>query len=181
MQWMNSCAFKYLNQVSFTHSSGKISSKSVRYAWATDWLKSFFLGQNPANGAQFGCSALPGHESSFQENFKRTLDYAKALNCKKQEAALSMMKCLELILAFRSQDSHNGRQATEPGCTWSRRSVSEVRADKSFAASANGLLSGICASPAICWNRAGSSVSSSRSIITVFRATTWTATRKVPY
>lgn len=39
------------------------------------------LGTKP-EGA-FGCTALPNMENEFRANFQRTLEYAKALNCKK--------------------------------------------------------------------------------------------------
>lgn len=42
-----------------------------------------FAGKPPAKGTEFGCSALPNFENEFQQNFQRTLEYAKALNCKK--------------------------------------------------------------------------------------------------
>ncbi|XP_055299237.1 putative hydroxypyruvate isomerase [Sitodiplosis mosellana] len=39
------------------------------------------LGTKPE--AAFGCAALPNMENEFRANFQRTLEYAKALNCKK--------------------------------------------------------------------------------------------------
>lgn len=35
-----------------------------------------------AEGA-FGCAALPNLENEFRDNFQKTLEYAKALNCNK--------------------------------------------------------------------------------------------------
>lgn len=38
-------------------------------------------GQVP--GGEFGCSAMPDKEKEFKSNLQRTIEYAKALNCKK--------------------------------------------------------------------------------------------------
>lgn len=42
-----------------------------------------FTGTPVPKGGEFGCGALPNFENEFQQNFQRTLKYAKALNCKK--------------------------------------------------------------------------------------------------
>lgn len=41
----------------------------------------FDLGTKPE--ASFGCAALPNYETEFRTNFSKTLEYAKAFNCKK--------------------------------------------------------------------------------------------------
>lgn len=43
--------------------------------------KKRFAGSIPE--ASFGCAALPTLEVEFRNNFDKTLEYAKAFNCKK--------------------------------------------------------------------------------------------------
>ena len=52
--------------------------------WNLDRL--FISGTKP-EGA-FGCAALPNMENEFREHFQQTLEYAKALNCKKYTFSL---------------------------------------------------------------------------------------------
>lgn len=36
-----------------------------------------------AHGGDFGCTSLPDKEKDFKANLQRTMEFAKALNCKK--------------------------------------------------------------------------------------------------
>lgn len=44
-------------------------------------LMNIALGDAPEG--QFGCAAIPGQEANFRTNLERTVEYAKAVNCKK--------------------------------------------------------------------------------------------------
>uniref|UniRef100_A0A182MFF1 Xylose isomerase-like TIM barrel domain-containing protein n=2 Tax=Anopheles culicifacies TaxID=139723 RepID=A0A182MFF1_9DIPT len=44
-------------------------------------LMNISLGDVP--GGQFGCAALPGWETEFLVNLERTVEYAKAVGCRK--------------------------------------------------------------------------------------------------
>lgn len=71
---LNTLPFDTFDMHEFDESSGWFSFDANTH---------LFAGKPLVKGAEFGCSALPNFENEFQQNFQRTLEYAKALNCKK--------------------------------------------------------------------------------------------------
>lgn len=179
-----------------------------------------FTGKPPSRGTEFGCSALPNFENEFQANFQRTLEYAKALNCKKW-----VLKWTPFNWIFIS-DFHFGSHLANPGSIlWLVRHRHRIRLKMMKPISGERIVNAqmrkpptsttiviyvifslslfsfsitfrwwnfnfrgsnighveICNMPAIYWNLLASSEWLSRSIITVFPVTIWTATKKVRY
>lgn len=189
------------------HESDKYSG------WFHSIQMRLFTGKPPSKGAEFGCSALPNFENEFQANFQRTLEYAKALNCKKWVLKWTLFDWIFI------SDLHFGFHLPHPGSIlWLANHCHRIRLKMMKPISGEGIANlemrkppttiifflfsilehismvklqfswvklfgrvEICNMPAIYWNLLASSEWLSRSIITVFPVTIWTATKKVRY